>query len=58
MFDVNLVQALPVSHRGPPLCKLWREEAGVVPEVVEEGSQSSGQDGDSDHGATPLVKIG
>ena len=34
------------------------EEAGVRPEVMEEGGQGSEQDGDSNHGAMPLVKVG
>ena len=34
------------------------EEASVIPEVMEEGGQGSGQDGDCNRGATPLVKVG
>ena len=34
------------------------EEAGIIPEVVEEGSQCSREDEDSDRSATPTVKIG
>ena len=54
MFDVDLVQALPVSLHGPTSAQAMNgEEAGVVSKVVEEGIHSSGQDGDCDHGATP-----
>ena len=57
-FDVDLVQALTVSRRGSPSVHAVKgEEAGVVFKVVEEGGQGSGQDGDSDCGAT-MAKTG
>ena len=34
------------------------EEAGIIPKVMDEGGQGSEQDGDSDWGGTPQVKIG
>ena len=34
------------------------EEAGIIPEVMEEGAQGSGQDRDCDCGATTPVKVG
>ena len=59
MFDVDLVQALPISCHGPPsLQAVQGEEAGVISEVMEEAGQGSRQDGDHDGGATPPVKIG
>ena len=51
---MELVQALPVSCCGPPsVSAVEGEEAGAIPEVKEEGGQCSGQDGNSDHDATP-----
>ena len=58
-FDVDLVQALLVSCRGPaPVQAVQREEAGIVSEVMEETGQGLGQDGDRYRRATPPVKIG
>ena len=59
MFDVDLVQALPVSCHGPTSVQaVHGEEAGVISEVMEETDHGLRQDGDRDHRATPLVKIG
>ena len=59
MFDVDLVQALPISCHDPPSVQAVQgEAAGVISEVVKEAGQGTEQDGDHDRGVTPPVKVG
>ena len=52
MFDVDLVQVLPISCSGPPYAQ------AVQGEEASDSWPGHGQNGDHDHGATPLVKVG